>query len=721
MADNVANIVIRAKDEASTVIKKLISGGISALFSPIGLATAAFGALAAGVKISADEAIEAEKNLTQLRSVLASTGGAAGVTEEAALALAQSLSETTEFSDDAVLSAENLLLTFTKISSDTFPQATKITADLAVALKTDLNSAAMQVGKALNDPIKGVASLGRAGVQFSADQKNMIQSLVDTGQTAKAQQIILKELEMQVGGSAASAGNTFAGQWEIAKNQMLNMAESIGTKLLPTFKLLVSALSELIGPIARAFDSKPVDVFFKLVQVNLINLIATLKTTFAIAESVIKAPFSISVYITALQALGDGIIGAFKAVFDGIKKIGRGGLASMEEYFKNYSKNTENEAEKLTSKLTKIETDRKNQINAIFAKKKTEEAAIHLKTESEKTGTSAAHSTARTKTAKDETDAKIKTLKDASEFELKTASDTFASISALQADHTGDIIRLNEYQAGTIINTNYSQAETLMKINDAQSENILNTTNDSLNEMLVMSQSFHKTRIESELAAAASRKEVENDVYINNRELIDILSAAEGDKNAKILDFLKVRIKQEIAMQAAAAIVKIGIYGLEYAIPTFGGSLIAAGAGIAAVAAAASTAGSFVDTEIDKMKPRENEGDKISRELNEERAQQEYVDKKDAERERLGMTRKTTTTTTPKIQMTQTIKQSGMKFLDNDGEPAGINRTNTTAQANKSANNAGSGGIITVNVVLDDKILGRAIVDLNRKLEAGIL
>jgi hypothetical protein len=82
---------------------------------------------------------------------------------------------------------------------------------MAQALGQDLNGAALQVGKALNDPILGVSALGRAGVQFSESQKEMIRSLVETGRTADAQRIILAELETQSGGSALAARGTLGG------------------------------------------------------------------------------------------------------------------------------------------------------------------------------------------------------------------------------------------------------------------------------------------------------------------------------------------------------------------------------------------------------------------------------------------------------------------------------------------------------------------------------
>ena len=116
--------------------------------------------------------------------------------------------------------ATAVMLTFTNIGKDIFPRATGATLDLATKFKMELQPATVMVGKALNDPIKGVTALGKAGVTFSEKQKAMIKALVETGDVAGAQMIILKELETQVGGSAEAAGKTAAGQMDIFKNSI---------------------------------------------------------------------------------------------------------------------------------------------------------------------------------------------------------------------------------------------------------------------------------------------------------------------------------------------------------------------------------------------------------------------------------------------------------------------------------------------------------------------
>lgn len=158
-----------------------------------------------------DNTVVAESALRQLESALASTGGVSGQTTKSLLDMAASLQDVTTYGDETINAAQGILLTFTKIGGDTFPKATEAVLNVATAMKTDLKSAAIQVGKALNDPKTGMDALTRSGITFSDDQKFVIKQLTETGQVAKAQALILKELETQFGGSARAARQTLGG------------------------------------------------------------------------------------------------------------------------------------------------------------------------------------------------------------------------------------------------------------------------------------------------------------------------------------------------------------------------------------------------------------------------------------------------------------------------------------------------------------------------------
>lgn len=192
----------------------------------IGTAIAAGAGIAAtGLALVIKSTIEAEKAQAQLEAVLKSTKGAAGLAADEILTMSSELQKLSTFDDEAITGAQSLLLTFTQIGRDVFPAATQSVLDMATALDKDLKSAAEIVGKALNDPVKGVGALAKAGIQFSKDQRNMIETLVETGRAAEAQRIILKELETQFGGSAKAARDTLGGAFEALKNAAGDLLE----------------------------------------------------------------------------------------------------------------------------------------------------------------------------------------------------------------------------------------------------------------------------------------------------------------------------------------------------------------------------------------------------------------------------------------------------------------------------------------------------------------
>ena len=86
--------------------------------------------------------------------------------------------------------------------------------DMSVALGQDATQSAIQLGKALNDPVKGVTALRRVGVSFTAAQIKQIKTLVATGKTLQAQKLILRELNQEFGGSREGGRRNAARQAE---------------------------------------------------------------------------------------------------------------------------------------------------------------------------------------------------------------------------------------------------------------------------------------------------------------------------------------------------------------------------------------------------------------------------------------------------------------------------------------------------------------------------
>jgi hypothetical protein len=199
----------------------------------VGAAAAGLAAVGAGLAYAVNKAADSQKVMAQTNAVIQSTGGAAGYTSQQINNMANAYANMVPFSDEAIQSTTNLLMTFTSIGHDALPQATKMALDMSVALGQDLKSSAIQLGKALNDPITGMTALRRVGVQFTEAQAAMIKKMQESGDLMGAQKVIMDELNKEFGGSAEAAGDTFAGQLEILQNALKNVAEEIGGKLLP--------------------------------------------------------------------------------------------------------------------------------------------------------------------------------------------------------------------------------------------------------------------------------------------------------------------------------------------------------------------------------------------------------------------------------------------------------------------------------------------------------
>ena len=176
----------------------------------------------------ARETMNAEKVSARLDAVLRATGQAAGFTRGQMDALADSLAGRTLFDDESIRQGIAVMATFRSVTGETFREAIELSADLAGLLGSDLQSAILQMGKALEDPVEGLTALRRSGVSFNYTQRDMIQRLAETGRTAEAQQIILKGVRDQLGGAAGAQNTGLVGSVTGVTKAWGDMLEAFG-------------------------------------------------------------------------------------------------------------------------------------------------------------------------------------------------------------------------------------------------------------------------------------------------------------------------------------------------------------------------------------------------------------------------------------------------------------------------------------------------------------
>jgi hypothetical protein len=132
-----------------------------------------------------------------------------------------------------------------------FDRATMAAFDIAGVLKTDAKSAAVQLGKALENPIRGLTALGKAGTTFTDQQKEQIRVLVESGNLLGAQTLILDEIESQYGGvaEAAALGSV---KMQLAFGQI---QDALGEALAPAFeKFTTYFITEVVPPLTKFFE-----------------------------------------------------------------------------------------------------------------------------------------------------------------------------------------------------------------------------------------------------------------------------------------------------------------------------------------------------------------------------------------------------------------------------------------------------------------------------------
>lgn len=260
MADVLANLLIKLGVDDKDLEKGLdgIPGKLDALGGKLSAAggkltrnvTLPIMAAGAGLFALAQEAEEAQ---AKLGSSFDSMGAAAWTSVDALNAQAEALQSATTFDDEGIANFQSVLLTFGNVTGDVFTDATKAGLDMSAKLGTDLQSSAIQVGKALNDPIKGVTALTRVGVSFTQQQKEQIAEMQEAGDLAGAQAVILGELEKQFGGTAEAMAKTNTGQAKQAMNALANAGESIAMVVAPAFGFLARTVKSL----AEGFSSLP--------------------------------------------------------------------------------------------------------------------------------------------------------------------------------------------------------------------------------------------------------------------------------------------------------------------------------------------------------------------------------------------------------------------------------------------------------------------------------
>lgn len=300
------NINITAKDDASRAFQSVAKSasdtgnhlknfGKAALLGFAGAAAGTF----AFAKSAMSAAAESEKIGKQTAAIIKATGGAAKVSAADISKLSEALSLKTGVDDEVIQSGQNLMLTFKGIrnevgeGNDIFNRASAAMLDMGNVFGSS-DAAAMQLGKALDNPTKGITALARAGVSFTAQQKEQIKALQASGNILGAQKIILAEIEHQVGGTAAATA-TNADRMKVAWG---NLQERIGGMLLPTFEKFAAVVLTTVLPAMTQFADK-VPAAFERVRSTVTSAVESATAFFTSVAQIVQNSDALQIVLAA--------------------------------------------------------------------------------------------------------------------------------------------------------------------------------------------------------------------------------------------------------------------------------------------------------------------------------------------------------------------------------------------------------------------------------------
>ena len=279
-------------------------------FAALGVALAGAGALIAK---NVQSLARIETINAQTAQTIKSMGNASKISATEVEGLAGSLESLTAIEAESIQEGANLLLTFGNIrnelgaGNDIFTQTTKIMVDMGVALKKGPVETATMLGKALNDPIRGMTALRKVGVSFTEQQLEQVKALQNTGDLMGAQRLILEELQKQYGGSGAAFAKTFTGQLELMGHELGTIGEEATMAVMPALQGMVAELRELIPIIGPQLKAAIESVDWKALTSSVVGL-----TTFFIqnAETIAKLVAGVFILNTAfkLMTVASGLV-----------------------------------------------------------------------------------------------------------------------------------------------------------------------------------------------------------------------------------------------------------------------------------------------------------------------------------------------------------------------------------------------------------------------------
>jgi hypothetical protein len=245
-----------------------IGSGIGSAFSSITKGVGAIGIAATGAAAAVggiayklisigEEGLQAENRIKSVVKTMGLFGTQSGDVASRLIEMADATELATGVDGDLIMAAQAKLATFKELAKTAgttggaFDRATQASVDMAAVFGGDASNYAVQLGKALEDPEKGLAALKRTGALTTSQIKAISEEFAATGNRAKAFDQVLKAIETQVGG-AANATASGMSRIKVSIGQML---EEVGKPMSEVFSQFAADVAAMTPQIVASLSS----------------------------------------------------------------------------------------------------------------------------------------------------------------------------------------------------------------------------------------------------------------------------------------------------------------------------------------------------------------------------------------------------------------------------------------------------------------------------------
>lgn len=333
MADNRINIELSVTGDGEVKIKKLqdaVEGlektGTKSFFDMSNAFSVFTGTLASDVALKAIGAVtdaakalfntfvvegvkaaqEQEDAQNRLNTALVNTGNFSKATSDSLLAFADSLQQSSRYSDESIVNAEGLIESLTGLREEGLKKATQASLDLAASQKIDLASAAHLVAKAAEGQTGAFKKMGIVIKEGDTNAETFANTLKALGKFQ---------------GAALADSKTFSGQIASLGNNFNTTQEAIGDTIIKNQSLLnvMAVVNKIFLQLAEAVNNNK-EAIASFVGTGLIVLIEAAKVTTVAIETIVLTTLKLTKAFVQFNQIGSAALAKVTPQFLGFQE-----------------------------------------------------------------------------------------------------------------------------------------------------------------------------------------------------------------------------------------------------------------------------------------------------------------------------------------------------------------------------------------------------------------